>query len=152
MQISDFIAGTIAFIAVAIVCIGLMSDMYSPAHYNVDLTADDYTAKIANVWSDLNASQAQSDKASQEVYNKMAGENGSLINPSSGSTQSDVWTTAQQSLTKVGSYVNVMVGLFGSVGNALGFAETKIIMWYFVTTLFVMIALILIGIVFFRPL
>ena len=151
MQLSELIAGIIAMIAISIACLGLMSDMYGANHYDVDLASNNYTSGLARINTELLLAKDRTAQSSQDIYSKVVGEE-NATNDGGTQTQSDVWGSSLLSLTNMGSYLNATFGLFGSVFSILGIAETDVIAWYITTTLLITVALILIGIVFFRPL
>jgi len=156
MQISDFVIGVMAFIATALCIFALMGDMYNinnPKSYQVDLAANNYTKSLSLVNTQLEETQAVSNAATYEVYNKITGEPNSTVSSTSGAaTQSDVWSNSLLSLTAMPKYLKAFIGMFQAVGLVLGISVDNPVMQFLMVSLIFSIALTLIGIVFFRPL
>lgn len=151
MQISNFILGVLAFIATAVACLTFMYDMYTPAHYNVDLASNNYTAPLGAFYAKVNQTMDTAKTSGDNIYYKITGEKDASIG-SSGS-QGDAWTNSLLSVTQISDYFQMSLDLITSTFKALGFSESGgVIIWWIVTSMILSIALTLIGIVFYRAL
>jgi hypothetical protein len=157
MQVSDLLIGLLAFVATAVTCLSFMNTMYDvndPKSYQVDLTANNYTAVLStssNLSASLASTQSLTRSSTDDIYNKMAGEPGSVASGSTASTSSDAWVSAGLTLANLGTYFKATIGLIGASATAIGISEESAPMVFIITAIILSVALTLIGIVFFRP-
>lgn len=150
MQISDVIIGILTFIAVSFVTLAMVSDMYAPGHYDVDLEhgwGSNYTSELSGFQKVLNDSQKNVTDAAFALHNKVPGEP-----DAEGATLTDVQKSSLLSITNVGTFISATTGLINSVAKSLGIDQQGIVVMYFVLGLLVSVALTILGIVFFRAL
>lgn len=157
MQVSDLLIGLLAFVATAVTCLSFMNTMYDindPKSYQVDLTANNYTAVLStasNLSTKLASTQATARRSTDDIYSKMAGEPNASASGTTQSTSSDAWVSAGLTLANLGTYFQATVSLIGATATAIGISEESAPMVFIITAIILSVALTLIGIVFFRP-
>ena len=153
MQLSDFIIGMMAFVATTMVCLSLMNTMYNvsnPHSYQVNLSNDKYTAQLSTINDKLIVYESKNYNISKSIYNQQVGEPNGTLDVTASQTSS--WSSASLALGNIGSYIAAAKGLLLSFASVLGLSETSAFMVFIIGSIIIIIAFIIIGIVFFRPL
>lgn len=144
MELRDFIIGLLFFIAATLVCFSFVIDMYSAEGYDIDLNNDTRTAFIGNMQNEAEAARNSTHVTTKDLQSRTIGQPNSNIE--SGSiTEADMITSSLFSLTNVGTYLDIFVGIFESLGNAMGIGSNGVIVWFFVSSIIITISLILIS-------
>lgn len=119
MELKDFVIGLLFFIALTIVTLSFVIDMYSSNGFNIDLNADNKTKFLGDLNDRAIASQLKADGTSKAIWNRTIGQMGANIESGS-TTEADMIKTSLFSLTSIGDYLDIFNSLLVSGFNAIG--------------------------------
>lgn len=128
MDIETFLYGLMAFVFVGGICMLVMTDLYSPDNYNIDLTQDKDTAQLTVLQAQINQSRLNIISSNDQMQKQV------LSNATFPSeiTSSSLIGSAWKSLTSIPQYIviflNLIAGMIGSVGSG----ATQYFLWFFV--------------------
>ena len=147
MRILDFVIALMFAICCSLVVFTLVFNVYGPRGYNLDLTADNDTATLAELQTKIQEAQSTTRSTSDSIWDKTVGQVDANIE--SGSvTEGDLMKSSISSLTNIGSYVEVFTDLISRVFSGFGLnGQNSPIFWFLSGILVLYVGYLLISMV-----
>ena len=107
MKVTDLILSFLFFIAMGVVVLSLVFDMYDPAGYNINLSNDSATSQLGVLHNQTILAQAKNQNSSKDLWSRTIGQqNASLA--TADITEGDLLKSSLTSLMNIGDYFDVM--------------------------------------------
>jgi len=145
MKLENFLIGVLAFIAVGIVILTFVTDVYSEHKgLNVSLADDPDTAQLGTLQSELETEYRLNEQLSTELWDKTVGQPGAELSTAYQS-DAELSKSALSGLTNVGLYQRSFFIMLESFFSALGIGTTTVF-WFFTSAMLVLLAIVMIRV------
>ena len=148
MKVTDLILSFLFFIAMGVVVLSLVFDMYDPAGYNINLSNDSATSQLGVLHNQTILAQAKNQNSSKDLWSRTIGQqNASLA--TADITEGDLLKSSLTSLMNIGDYFDVMTSMLSMMFNTIGFTTgaNNPVLWFIISVIIITGAVILISVI-----
>jgi hypothetical protein len=144
MRIQNFILGLMFFIVSSLIVLSLVFDVYSPQGYDIDLSNDTHTATLADLQTNAQQAQTDSQTATDSIWEKTPGQSGAEIE-SGDVTEGDMIKSSIRALTNIGDYLDVFTTMMSASFVSMGLGVGGPLFWFFTSSIILIVGLLLIS-------